>query len=121
MKNLLVLMLASLLAATATAQKVTPLLTKPMPEQPGRQIEVITVDFAPGAVNPVHRHNAHAVVYALNGEIEMQVRGGTLQHLGSGQVFYEGPNDVHTVARNASKTKPAKFVVFLVKDESAPS
>ena len=121
MKNLLVLMLASLLAATATAQKVTPLLTKPMPEQPGRQIEVITVDFAPGAVNPVHRHNAHAVVYALNGEIEMQVRGGTLQHLGSGQVFYKGPNDVHTVARNASKTKPAKFVVFLVKDESAPS
>jgi quercetin dioxygenase-like cupin family protein len=69
MKNLLVLMLASLLAATATAQKVTPLLTKPMPEQPGRQIEVITVDFAPGAVNPVHRHNAHAVVYVLNGEI----------------------------------------------------
>jgi quercetin dioxygenase-like cupin family protein len=119
MKNLLVLMLASLSAATATAQKVTPLLTKPMPEQPGRQIEVITVDFAPGAVNPVHRHNAHAVVYVLNGELEMQVRGGTLQHLGSGQAFYEGPNDVHTVARNASKTKPAKFVVFLVKDESA--
>src|SRR5204862_2755744 len=96
--------------ATAThAQQVNTLLTKQLPEAPGKEIEVITVDYAPGAVDAIHRHDA--VVYVLDGEVEMQVRGGTLRRLGPGQVFYESPEDVHTVSRNASKTKPAKFVV----------
>ena len=89
-------------------------------EAPGKEIEVITVNYAPGAADAVHRHDAHAVVYVLEGEVEMQVRGGTLQRLGPGQVFYESLEDVHTVSRNASKTKPAKFVVFFVKTEGAP-
>ena len=102
--------------ATAThAQQVNTLLTKKLPEAPGKEIEVITVNYAPGAVDTIHRHDAHAVVYVLEGEVEMQVRGGTLQRLGPGQVFYESPEDVHTVSRNTSKTKPAKFVVFLSK------
>jgi quercetin dioxygenase-like cupin family protein len=71
-------------------------------------------------MDPINRHNAHAVVYVLEGELEMQVRGGAVQHLGPGQVFYEGPEDVHTVCRNASKTKPAKFLVFFIKNEGAP-
>jgi len=105
---------------TAThAQQVNTLLTKQLPEVPGKEIEVITVTYAPGAIDAIHRHDAHAVVYVLDGEIEMQVRGGTLRRLGPGQVFYESPEDVHTVSRNASKTKPAKFVVFLVKTEGA--
>ena len=91
-----------------------------LPEAPGKEIEVITVNYAPGAVDAIHRHDAHAVVYVLDGEVEMQVRGGTLRRLGPGQVFYESPEDVHTVSRNASKTKPAKFVVFFVKNEGAP-
>ena len=107
--------------ATAThAQQVNTLLTKKLPEAPGKEIEVITVNYAPGAVDTIHRHDAHAVVYVLEGEVEMQVRGGMLQRLGPGQVFYESPEDVHTVSRNASKTKPAKFVVFFIKNEGAP-
>jgi quercetin dioxygenase-like cupin family protein len=109
--------------ATATnAQPVNTLLTKQLPEAPGKEIEVITVNYAPGAVDEIHRHDAHAVVYVLEGEVEMQVRGGMLQRLGPGQVFYESPEteDVHIVSRNASKTKPAKFVVFFIKNEGAP-
>ena len=102
--------------ATAThAQQVNTPLTKQLPEAPGKEIEVITVNYTPGAVDAIHRHDAHAVVYVLDGEVGMQVRGGTLRRLGHGQVFYESPEDVHTVSRNASKTKPAKFVVFLSK------
>jgi len=108
------------LAAAAHGQQVNTLLTKKLPEAPGKEIEVITVNYAPGAADAVHRHDAHAVVYVLEGEVEMQVRGGTLQRLGPGQVFYESLEDVHTVSRNASKTKPAKFVVFFVKTEGAP-
>ena len=82
--------------ATAThAQQVNTLLTKKLPEAPGKEIEVITVNYAPGGVDTIHRHDAHAVVYVLEGEVEMQVRGGLLQRLGPGQVFYESPGDVH--------------------------
>jgi quercetin dioxygenase-like cupin family protein len=108
------------IAKATHAQQVTPLLTRQLPEAPGREIAVITVNYAPGAVDAIHRHNAHAVVYVLSGEVEMQVRGDTLRRLGPGQVFYESPEDVHTVSRNVSKTKPAKFVVFFVKNEGAP-
>jgi quercetin dioxygenase-like cupin family protein len=101
---------------TTHAQQVNRLFTKQLPEAPGKKIEVITVNYAPGAVDAIHRHDAHAVVYVLDGEVEMQVRGGTLQRLGPGQVFYESPEDIHTVSRNVSKTKPAKFVVFFIKN-----
>jgi quercetin dioxygenase-like cupin family protein len=101
-------------------QQVNTLLTKQLPEAPGKEIEVITVNYAPGAADAIHRHDAHAVVYVLDGEVEMQVRGGTLRRLGPGQVFYESPEDVHTVSRNASKTKAARFVVFFIKNQGAP-
>lgn len=81
---------------------------------------MITVVYPPGASDPIHRHNAHAFLYVVEGSIVMQVKGGKETTLTAGQSFYEGPNDVHTVGRNASKSKPAKFVVFLVKDKSAP-
>jgi quercetin dioxygenase-like cupin family protein len=78
------------------------------------------VDYAPGATDEIHRHNAHVFVYVLEGNIVMQVRGGKQMTLGSGQTFYEAPKAVHVVGRNASKTKPAKFLVFFVKDKGAP-
>jgi quercetin dioxygenase-like cupin family protein len=107
--------------ATAThAQQVNTLLTKQLPEAPGKEIEVITVNDAPGAVDEINRHDAHAVVYVLEGEVEMQVRGGMLQRLGPGQVFYESPEDVHIVSRNASKTKRSDFLVLFIKNEGAP-
>ena len=116
----LFILVLSLVGTAARAQTVDTLLTKKMPNVPGKEIQVITVSYAPGGGDSIHRDDAHVVVYVLEGEVEMQVRGGTLERLGPGQVFYESPEDVHTVGRNASKTKPAKFVVFFIKNERAP-
>ena len=117
-----ILVLACLMSGTLLAQeaKVTDLLSKELPNLPGKEGLMITVDYPPGSVDPIHRHNANAFVYVLEGTIVMQVRGGKEVTLTPGQTFYEGPDDVHVVGRNASKTKPAKFVVFLVKDKGAP-
>src|SRR5215510_13670739 len=99
---------------------VTSLTSKDLPEFPGKEVLMITVDYPPGSVDAIHRHNAHAFVYVLEGSIIMQVKGGKEVTLTPGQTFYEGPNDVHVVGKNASSTKPAKFVVFFIKDKSAP-
>ena len=119
----LMLVLAFFLAGTLVAQeaKVTPLMSKNLTEFPGKEGVMITVEYPPGASDPVHRHNAHAFIYVLEGTIVMQVKGGNEATLTPGQTFYEGPNDIHLVGRNASKTEPAKFLVlFLVKDKGAP-
>ena len=118
----LILALACLMSGALVAQeaKVTPLLSKDLTNLPGKEGLMITVEYPPGSSDPIHRHNAHAFVYVLEGSIVMQVRGGKEVTLTPGQTFYEGPDDVHVVGRNASKTKPAKFVVFLVKDKDAP-
>lgn len=117
-----VLVLAFLLCGALAAQeaKVTKLMSKDLPNLPGKEGVMITVVYPPGASDPIHRHNANAFVYVLQGLIVMQVRGGQQVTLTPGQTFYEGPDDVHIVGRNASKTKPAKFVVFLVKDKGSP-
>jgi len=117
-----ILVLACLMSGTLLAQeaKVTDLLSKDLPNLPGKEGLMITVDYPPGSVDPIHRHNANAFVYVLEGTIVMQVRGGKEVTLTPGQTFYEGPDDVHVVGRNAGKTKAAKFVVFLVKDKGAP-
>jgi quercetin dioxygenase-like cupin family protein len=114
--------LAFLIAGTLIAQdaKVTPLMSKDLAEFPGKEGVMITVVYPPGASDPVHRHNASAFLYVLEGSIVMQLKGGNEITLTPGQTFYEGPNDIHAVGRNASSTKPAKFIVFLVKDKGAP-
>jgi quercetin dioxygenase-like cupin family protein len=118
----LVLMLVCLMSVTLESKdaKVTPLFSKDLPDFPGKEGLMITVEYPPGGSDPIHRHNADAFVYVLEGSIVMQVRGGKEVTLTPGQTFYEGPSDVHVVGRNASQTKPAKFVVFLVKDKGAP-
>ena len=118
----LVLALACLMSSTLLAEeaKVTELFSKDMANIPGKEGLMMIVDYPPGSVDPVHRHNAHAFVYVLEGSIVMQVRGGKEVTLTPGQTFYEGPDDVHVVGRNASKTKPAKFVIVMVKDKGAP-
>ena len=118
----LVLMLVCLMSVALEPKdaKVTPLLSKDLTDFPGKEGLMITVEYPPGASDPIHRHNAHAFVYVLEGSIVMQVRGGKEMTLRPGQTFYEGPSDVHVVGRNASQTKPAKFVAFLVKDKGAP-
>jgi quercetin dioxygenase-like cupin family protein len=118
----LTLMLAIFMSGALVAQeaKVTPLMSKDLTNLPGKEGLMIIVDYPPGSTDPIHRHNAHAFVYVLEGSIVMQVRGGKETTLTPGQTFYEGPDDVHVIGRNASKTQPAKFVVFFVKDKGAP-
>jgi len=111
-----------LTGGTSLAQEavVTALMSRDLLERPGKELSMITVEYAPGGVDPIHRHNAHALVYVLEGSIIMQVKGGQQVTLIPGQTFYEGPGDVHVVGRNASRTQKAKFLVFLVKDKGAP-
>ena len=113
-----------LLASTALAAEgptVAPLLTKDLTGIAGKEAVMLTVTFAPGASDTMHRHNAHTFVYMLEGSMSMQVKGGREVTLQPGQTFYESPEDIHTVGRNASSTKPAKFLVFFVKDKAAPA
>jgi len=116
------LVLASLLVAAAGAEeaKVTPLMTKELKEGPGKEGLMLVVEYPPGNADPIHRHNAHGFIYVLEGSVVMQVKGGQQVTLTQGQTFYEGPEDVHVVGRNASTTRPAKLLVFLVKDKGAP-
>jgi quercetin dioxygenase-like cupin family protein len=122
MKSSRCVLLASLIVPTLIAQdaQVTPVMSKDLPDFPGKEALMITVVYPPGASDPIHRHNADAFVYVLEGSIVMQVKGGKEITLTPGQSFYEGPNDIHTVGRNASATKPAKFIVVLLKDKGAP-
>ena len=123
MKNAAALVLSLALAGgTLVAQDapVRPLLSKDLVGVPGKEVSMITVEYPPGGTDPVHTHHAQALVYVLEGSIVMQVRGGAPISLAPGQTFYEGPDDVHIVGRNASDTTPAKFLVFLVKEKGAP-
>jgi quercetin dioxygenase-like cupin family protein len=99
---------------------VTGLMTQPLVGVPGKEVTMITVEYAPGGADPVHRHDASAFIYVLEGAVEMQMAGGEKVTLRPGQTFYEDPNGVHLVGRNASDTEPAKFVVVLVKNQGAP-
>jgi quercetin dioxygenase-like cupin family protein len=121
--KLLVLVLLCLITGTAMARepKVTPLMSKDLAEYPGKEVLMITVEHVPGGSSAIHRHNAQAVVYVLEGSVVMQLKGGKQLTLTPGQTFYEGPDDVHLIDRNASSTKPAKFLVFLIKNKGAPA
>jgi quercetin dioxygenase-like cupin family protein len=126
MKNptLILFLVCSLLLVSsplfAQEAKVTSLMSKPVPDNPGKELLMISVEYPPGASDPVHRHNAQALLYVLEGSVIMGVNGHKPTTLTAGQTFYEGPSDVHTVGRNASKTMPAKFLVFFLKDKGAP-
>ncbi|CAB3845826.1 MAG: cupin domain-containing protein [Achromobacter mucicolens] len=107
--------------ATAADPIVTELMTKALPDIPGKDALMLIVDYPPGGADPIHRHDAYGFVYVLEGSIVMQVKGGKEVTLTPGQTFYEGPDDVHTVGRNASQTQPAKFLVVLIKKQGAPA
>lgn len=118
MKALLPLM--ALLAAPALAQHPPPLFEKALPDLPGKELTLVELTLPPGGASPAHRHNAHVVVYVLEGSIVMQVAGQPAQTLGVGQTFYEKPSDIHTVGRNPSATAPARFLAFFIKTRGAP-
>jgi quercetin dioxygenase-like cupin family protein len=121
--KLVALVLLYFMSGTAMAQesKVTSLMSKDLKENPGKEVLMITVEHAPGGSNAIHRHNAQALIYVLEGSVVMQLKGGQPVTLAPGQTFYEGPDDVHVVDRNASGTEPAKFLVFLIKEKGAPA
>jgi quercetin dioxygenase-like cupin family protein len=107
-------------AATAQQPDVVSLMSKDLTDFPGKEVLMFTVEYPPGGADPVHRHDAHGFIYVLEGAVVMQVRGGKEVTLGPGQTFYEGPDDIHVVGRNASTTRPAKFLVMLIKKKGAP-
>jgi quercetin dioxygenase-like cupin family protein len=107
--------------SVAQNPKITPLITKELAGLAGKEAVMLTVEYAPGASSSKHRHNAHTFVYVLEGSVVMQVEGGKETTLGPGQTFYESPDDIHSVSKNASNTQPAKFLVFFVKDKGAPA
>ena len=119
-KLMLVLLFLIPGAVMAQEAKVTPLMSKDLTELPNKEVLMIKADYLPGGSDPIHRHNAQTFVYVLEGSIVMQVKGGKEVTLTPGQTFYEGPDDIHVVGRNASTTKPAKFLVFFIKDKNAP-
>ena len=102
-------------SAPAPQPIVKQLMLKDVPDVPGKELLMLAVEYPPGAVEHSHRHDAQALVYGIEGSIVMGVRGAREVTLVPGQTFYEGPTDVHTVGRNSSATKPAKFVVVLLK------
>ena len=120
MKGLVLLLCLVPGALMAQEASVTSLMSKELTDFPGKEGLMITVEYPPGWSDPVHRHNAHGFIYVLEGSVVMQVKGGKETTLTPGQTFYEGPDDIHVVGRNASSTKPAKLLVLLVKDKGAP-
>jgi quercetin dioxygenase-like cupin family protein len=117
------LALSSVLAvgsAKAQGGKPTTLMTKDLPDVPGKEGMMEIVDFAPGEVSQPHRHNADVFVYVLEGSIITQLKGASPQTVSAGDVFYESPTDIHSETRNASETLPAKILVFYVKKKGAP-
>ena len=120
MKVLLISLCLAASAALAQNAKVTPLLAKDLTGAPGKEGTMLTVEYAPGASSASHRHNAHTFVYVLEGSVVMAVKGGQEVTLGPGQTFYESPEDIHSVSKNASSTNPAKLLVFFVKEKGAP-
>ena len=122
MQRLLIAAAFSLLAgAAAHASSVAPLFAHDLIGVAGKEGAMLTVELAPGEASPVHRHNANVFVYVLEGSIVMQVKGGAPVTLHPGQTFYEAPSDIHVVGRNASRTRPARFLAFFVKDKDAPA
>ena len=115
-----VVALLILAAVPAEAADVKELFAIDLADYPGKEARILEVSYPPGAQDMAHRHDAHAFVYVLEGQIVMQVKGQPAVTLKAGQTFYEGPADVHVVGRNASNTEPARFVVVLLKAKGAP-
>jgi quercetin dioxygenase-like cupin family protein len=121
-KKPMLVLLCLIITGTMMAQEptVTPLISKDLKDIPGKEALMFTVEYPPGGTDPIHRHNAQGFIYVLEGSVVMQVKGGKPVTLKPGQTFYESADDVHVVGRNASSTKPAKFLVFLLKEKGAP-
>lgn len=116
-----VVALGALPVAAEDGAKVTPLMSKDLRDYPGKEGLMLSVEYQPGGSSPIHRHDAHAFVYVLEGSIVMQVKGAEEVTVGPGETYYESPSDIHLISRNASTTSTAKFVVVLLKKKDLPA
>ena len=113
-------LLACFLGSAAHADPFAPLMVRDLAGIPGKEAVMLSVEVGPGQASKPHRHDANVFVYVLEGSLIMQVKGGAPVTLHPGDTYYENPADIHTVSQNASKTEPARFLVFIVKDKGAP-
>jgi|SoiMethySBSTD1v2_1073268.scaffolds.fasta_scaffold11476_3 quercetin dioxygenase-like cupin family protein len=126
-RKLVAALLALMTASITEAAEITPLMSKDLPDIPERKVLMITVEKGAGVSEPIHqffstlhlRNYSHGFMYVLQGSMKMQVGNGKEVTLTKGQTWYEGPHDVHSIARNASTTEPVKFLVFLISDKGA--
>jgi quercetin dioxygenase-like cupin family protein len=119
MRNVFLLAAAAVCASAQSAMMAS-LMTRDLPEFPGKEAIMITVTYGPGQESAPHRHNAHVFVYVLEGSVEMRLAGGKAVTLGPGETFYEKPTDIHLVSRNASESLPARILVTMIKDKGKP-
>ena len=113
-------LIASQVARADSGTVVRQLITEKLADVPGRELTMISVEYPAGASSHPHRHDAYVLVYVLEGTVQMQVAGKPLRTLKAGDTFLERPNDIHVVSRNASATRPAKFLVVALKAAGAP-
>ncbi len=111
----------AMLPFPALSTEVAVLFKQELPDIPGKTGLMLTVEYEPGESSAAHRHNSHTFVYVLEGAVVMQVQGGEEKTLTAGQTFYENPNDIHSVSKNASATEPVKILVFFIKESGAPA
>ena len=116
----IVLLSSFLMSSGSYAAEATPLFSVDLPNIPGEVGEILTVEYQPGEASNPHRHNANTFVYVLEGSVVMGVAGGEPKTLVAGETFYESPDDIHSVSKNASNTETAKILVFFVKKKGAP-
>jgi quercetin dioxygenase-like cupin family protein len=121
--NILAIGLLTIISASSSAQQsiAKGLFQTELPDIEGREAIMVEVEYPPGVASASHRHNAHTFVYVLEGTVEMQVAGGEIQRLVAGQTFYETPDDIHSVSRNASDTEPARILAVIIKQKDAPT
>ena len=105
-------------AAPQSSRKL--LMTKDLPDFPGKEAVVIIVEYPPGTNNSPHRHNGHVFLQVLEGQLNAQVKGGELFVLNPGSTYYESPSDIHVVSRNPSATVTARAMIFIIHDKGAP-
>ena len=118
--SLVIVAMSCGVAQSSSDTQVKELFVKPLADFPGKEALMLEVNYPPGGMDEIHRHDAHAFVYVLEGAIRMQVKGQPEKTLKKGETYYEGPDDIHLVGRNASATEPARFVVVLIKNQGAP-
>jgi quercetin dioxygenase-like cupin family protein len=89
-------------------------MKQPLADMAGKVATVLAVDYAPGAASDPHVYPGSVFAYVLKGTVVTQVEGEQPMTYTKGQSWYESPKQPHLVTKNASRTEPAKHLVFLL-------